>query len=456
MIGYIAAILSMMIGLVGTVFETRRDGSLTPMGLVAVVLIVCLGIASIAILYTNQQNELEEKISAKAEAADAEKSREAAAKRAEETRALLGEANRLLESQSVQIEGAKTRIQELDRLLQASRRREELALRRSADIRLEVGLRYHHKDLARLLSQSQLRNLSKIITEEVSHKKWNHRVAGAAADACAGDAAGKCRFDNSDGYTSIEALHGSEFWRTLRGNFGWPVAPSLAVKHGRITEPCYKPDLEFQYLSTSLSASKEIYVSLLAPNVPVCTIEPSEYGGFALSEEPLAQVKRGSLPNSVREKFGEPTLVILPLLSSSSKSLGLGFEFNYSIPLTGLSRIQDLSGQLLEISSTGEFIAPSQNSRECDRALPAPVGISARLTDGTQTLELGGPDLALLYHRSDLPMDSLFGYASTYDVTQGAPQSNGLVLSGSVAGCRSKLTIEFPPDQNFLLGMIAQ
>lgn len=273
-IAYIAALITMLLGLIGTLFETRRAGQLTRMGRVAVGLIIVSGLTALAAHYLAGEAE-------KARAIEADTAREAAIARSEESLRALAE--------------AREQIAQLGDELAASRRREELDLMRCANARLVARVRF---DQQVAFSEGPWADRYAFLVDEGTD--FDPRISAAAVALCDQDTPDLCVVDYFPEPSQVELAEGnarggpiglsaaytSQLWSALRDgpleSRLYPPPVALSSKQPDLECETY-PEQTFQYVflprEPGQSLYDEIAINTTQNPVPVC-IPPTPAGSL--------------------------------------------------------------------------------------------------------------------------------------------------------------------------------
>lgn len=338
-IAYAAALITMLLGLIGTIFETRRAGRLTMMGRVAVGLIVASGLISLTTRYLADEAD-------RARVAQAGVERQAAIARSEESLRALG--------------AAQDQIKGLEAALAASERRERLALLRSADVRLQATVAFERQgafsegpwaDRYAFLVDTGTEDDPRISAEAVALCEQDtqdlcvidYLAEPSQAERAAGNARG--------GAIRLSAAYGSRLWSALREG---PLEtrlypPRVELWLAKSTLQCWIGRNQiFQFVFEPLDGQSrhgEVATDTSENPVPVCF--PPTPAGRDWSAELWAR------PDTAGFMVNENPRLILELAGADPGRGRIEVSFSYDIRIDPLTRLEDLAGQMLRFGVYG-------------------------------------------------------------------------------------------------------
>ncbi|MEM6760567.1 MAG: hypothetical protein AAF601_13910 [Pseudomonadota bacterium] len=448
-IAYIAVLLTMLLGLIGTIFETRRAGRLTAMGRVAVGLIVVSGLISLVARYVANE-------AAQARAAAAEQARVEEAARAARADADRQEALASAQAQRAALQDAQAKIDDLETALAASQRREELALRRSADVRLKLKVGFE-RQLA--FTEGRWAERYAFLVDEGTNV--DPRISEAAIALCQQDTRDLCVVDiwaeptqealdagnARGGGIRLSAAYDSRLWTALRqGPLDTRLyPPQVYVGLGPPWDRCLPDgDGSFQFVFEPRAPDargRHAAVEISDAQVPVC-IPDSFAGSFWALELSARSDTDGYM---VKEN---PRL----LLELKGADPGYGWmllSVSYDIKLDPLVRLEDVAGQVMQL---GVYSLPLHSEVDFDCA-----GTDVMTPGFEFSLEADGRAIAFR------DLDHVF-YEQPWDADwRGFPAAPGAVaydparmwlLSGRGAGCSGEIVLRFPQDPDVLSDLI--
>lgn len=420
-IAYIAALITMLLGLIGTVFETRRAGRLTTVGRVAVGLIVASGLVSLAARYLADEAER-----ARLEQTDAA--------RQESIRALTD---------------AQKKIGQLEAALAESESREELSLLRSADVRLRATVKFERQ---LVFSEGRWKDRYAFLVDKGTDA--DPRISPEAVALCEQDMRDLCVVDYltepspaareagdaRGGAMRLSAAYTSRLWSALRegpletrlyppgvGLALFPPGETCTVSRDQTFQLVFKP-------RGDLVRSDEGAIDTTDNALPVCF--PHNGSGRYWG------IDREARPDTAGYMVEENPRLILELAGPDPGHGGMFVSFTYEIKIDPIARLEDLAGQILFF---GVFGPPGHDEvpYECTDTKVLRPGMSVTIqADGR---EIAFRDLDMEFFEN--PWDADWRGIRTVPGKVAYDPETMWQISGFGRPCGAEVMLRFPEDK---------
>jgi len=438
----------MLIGLIGTLFQTKRDGRLTATGWLVAVLVLCSGLAALGARYLGEE-------AAAAQAAEAEAQRQAAVAR---------------EEQGLQeLESARQQIARLEAELTASRDREERVLLRTSDVELVVTLRYGFRDLERLMANGVLADRIDFLIDHGAPDAAEQRISAEAVALCNADPNALCLLDvmpdltdaekaaNPDwaeytappGALAFSAAYESQLWQRLRDG---PVTdnlypPEMAILLDHATDCAVPPAPQYQVVLHPGPEARHLAsgTNTTANPNPLCV---SQFGTDDMWTPPLMrQYEFEAMPPDVLAEVVNPRMDVF--LNGADAGQGWGImdlAFTYTVKMDSLARIESLAGRVLILSTDG-LITRSADTATVDPACGPEVsdirvGLTIEVRGDGQQLAIDNTDLAFF----DWHWESDYRGLRAPPGTIGYDPATMWQIDVAAGPCVSALIVRFPEN----------
>lgn len=452
-IAYISAFLSMLIGVVGTLFQTKKDGRLTAVGWLVAALIICAGGAAVSSLYLKDQAAL-------ADAARAEN------QRAQETERRLA-AEDVSRQSLAELQEANSQIARLEEELRAARASQELALLRTSDIELVITIRYDW-NFTNYFERGPLAERFNFLIDYGEPDAVEYRISEAAIDLCKADPNDLCAleffpsqpddagleegdYSPRPGAVSLNATYGSRIWQRLRdgedsANF---YPPWMALFLGDTKAECLSMDEPtgtfFQFL-VAMSEEDDGHVSRIfdtgSARYPLCA--PTELDAGTWTPKGLRDERyAGRIQPSVLAEIFAPRFELFLNGADAGQGWGLmDLGFTYRVKLDNLARIESLAGQSLSLFTTGLPEHDAIRDDACRQDAPLNPGLSVSVLGDGQQLTFS--DIYLEYF--DNHWEGMFYGMRVEQENEPYDPTTMWKLDGAAGDCTAGLFITFPDD----------